>query len=217
MPVPPNNKFAQKPGAGGAAAAKKPMPVAKPKPKPRKFGAPSEHQPRDPMLDAGFSGKVRHIGAEELLHPVYKSLSWRVQFLVFGEEENGTRIALYMNTTAGVAEYQRYCVAMAGYQTAAEFTEFALSVMPDADAEEAGDAFFSSVIGDANPFSEAGYTIERRLAHVVVTRGKPVIDKETGQPKLGPDGEPDYYRNYKWTVVPDEEQDEAGRLEVAAE
>jgi hypothetical protein len=212
MPVPPNNKFAPKPGAGGAAAKPKPTAAAaKPKPKPKKFGA-ATATPRDPMLPEG-TVRVRHLGAEELIHPAKKTLSWRVQFTPIEGYENAgeTFIALFMNTTAGVAEYQRYCVAMAGYETAGEFTEFACAVVPGADAEEAGDAFFSSVIGDANAFSEAGHTIDRRIAEVRVTFGKACIDKDTGEPTG------DHFRNYKWSVVPDEEQDEAGRLEVAAE
>jgi hypothetical protein len=212
MVLPANNKFANK----GAAPAAKPAPKAKPKPK--KFGAPSDFTPRDPMLDAGFKGVVRHIEAEELTNEFTKGLSWRPKFEVVGEEENGTRVALFMNTVAGVAEFQRYCVAMAGYTDLQEFTEFTLAVMPDADAEEAGDAFFASVIGDANAFTEKGITIARRLVHVVVTRGNPVIDKKPGSPTFGQakidpkTGEPDYYRNYKWTVVDDTEQDEAGKL-----
>jgi len=204
MPVPPNNKFAKP----GAAAGAKPKPTAKPKPKPKKFGAATDAQPKDPMLDAG-AFRVRHLGGEELVHPVKKSLSWRVQFMTVSEEgEAGPFIALFMNTTAGIAEYQRYCVATAGYDNATEFNEFAQAVMPDAELDEASDAFFTSVIGDANAFSEAGLTLEGRLVDVEVWMGKPVIDRETQQPTG------DHYRNYKWVPVPDEEQDTVGKLEA---
>lgn len=197
MPLPANNKFA-KPGAAGA---KKPAP-AKPKPKPKKFGAATDATPRDPMLPEG-DFRVRHLGGEELVHPVKKTISWRVQFNTIEDgEEKGPFIALFMNTTAGIAEYQRYCVAMAGYETAADFNEFAQAVMPDADLDEASDAFFTSVIGDANAFSKAGLTLESRMGDVRVTYGKQVGD--TG----------DHYRNYKWTVVADEEQDTVGKLEA---
>jgi hypothetical protein len=197
MPLPATNKFA-KPGAAGA----KPKPAAKPKPK--KFGAATDAVPKDPMLDPG-DYRVRHIGAEELIHPVKKTTSWRVQFMTqTGEGEEGPFIALFMNTTAGIAEYQRYCMATAGYESAAEYNEFD----PEGD-------FFETVIGEANAFAEMGLTIDRRLVDVVVKRGKPVIDKETGQPKIDPlTGEPDYYRNYVWSVVPDDEQDEAGKVEA---
>jgi hypothetical protein len=194
MPLPQNNKFA-KPGAAGA----KPKPVAKPKPKPKKFGAATDAAPRDPMLPEG-EFRVRHIGAEELVHPVKKTLSWRVQFVCVSEEgESEPYIALFMNSTAGVAEFQRYVMAMAGYDNAAEYNEFD----PEGD-------FFETVIGEANAFSDAGLTIERRVADVRVTYGKACIDKDTGQPTG------DHYRNYKWTVVPDEDdgQDEAAKVEV---
>ena len=194
MPLPANNKFA-KPGAAGA----KPKPAVKPKPKPKKFGAATDAAPRDPMLPEG-EFRVRHIGAEELVHPVKKTLSWRVQFVCVSEEgESEPFIALFMNSTAGVAEYQRYCMAMAGYDSAAEYNEFD----PEGD-------FFETVNGDANAFSEAGHTIERRLADVRVTYGKACIDRDTQQPTG------DHYRNYKWAVVPDDEQDEVGKLEASA-
>jgi len=202
MVLPANNKFAK---TGTAAAAAKPKAAFKAKPKPKKFGAATDATPRDPMLaEGGF--RVRHLGAEELIHPVKKSLSWRVQFCIVEDGvESDPFIALFMNTTAGIAEYQRYCVAVAGYENAGEFNEFALSVVPG-DAEEAGDAFFSSVIGDANAFTEAGHTLERRLVDVRCTFGKACIDRDTNEPTG------DHFRNYKWTVVPDEEQDEVGKL-----
>ncbi len=194
MVLPANNKFA-KPGAAGA----KPKPApAKPKPKPKKFGAATDATPRDPMLTEG-EYRVRHIGAEELVHPVKKTLSWRVQFVCVSDEgESEPFIALFMNSTAGIAEFQRYVVAMAGYESAADYAEFD----PEGD-------FFETVIGDANAFSEAGHTIERRLCDVRVTFGKPCIDRDTNQPTG------DHYRNYKWTVVPDEEQDEAAKVEAS--
>jgi hypothetical protein len=196
MALPPNNKFAAKPGAAGA----KPKPApAKPKPKPKKFGAATDATPRDPMLPEG-EFRVRHIGAEELIHPVKKTLSWRVQFMTVTEEgEQGPFIALFMNTTAGVAEYQRYCMAMAGYDNAADYNEFD----PEGD-------FFETVIGDANAFSEAGHTIDRRLCDTRVTYGKAVLDRDSGEPTG------DHYRNYKWTVVPDDDQDEAGKVGAEA-
>lgn len=178
MPLPPNNKFAK--------------PAGKPKQKPKKFGAATDATPRDPMLPEG-DFRVRHLGAEELVHPVKKTLSWRVQF----EHEGSTYIALFMNSAAGIAEYQRYVMAMAGYQSAAEYNEF------DAEGE-----FFEAVIGDANAYSEAGLTIERRLCDVRVTYGKPCLDRETGQPTG------DHYRSYRWSVAPEDEQDEAAKVEA---
>lgn len=206
MPLPANNKFAPKPGAAGA----KPKPAAaKPKPKPKKFGAATDATPRDPMLPEG-DFRVRHLSGEELVHPSKKTISWRVQYMAVSEEgESGPYIALFMNTTAGIAEFQRYCVAMAGYEDAASFNEFAQSVMPDADLDEASDAFFTSVIGDANAFSEAGLTIEGRLTDVRVTYGKACVD-QNGQPTG------DHYRQYKWAVVSDEEQDTVAKLEASA-
>jgi hypothetical protein len=191
MPLPANNKFA-KPGAAGA----KPKPA--PKPKPKKFGAATDATPRDPMLPEG-DFRVRHIGAEELIHPVKKTTSWRVQFMTVSEEgEQGPFIALFMNSTAGIAEYQRYCVAMAGYESAADYNEFD----PEGD-------FFETVIGEANAFADAGLTIDRRLCDVRCTYGKAVLDRDTKEPTG------DHYRNYKWTVVSEDEQDEAPKVEAS--
>lgn len=197
MPLPAGNKFA-KPGAAGA----KPRPA--PKAKPKKFGAATDATPRDPMLAARPEPyRIRHLGAEELVHPQFKTVSWRIT--IENTETGEQHVTLHMNTTAGVAEYQRQVMATAGYESAAEYNEFD----PEGD-------FFETVIGEANAFAEAGLTIDRRLVDVVVKRGKPVMDKETGQPKIDPlTGEPDYYRNYAWTVVPDEEQDEAAKVEAS--
>jgi hypothetical protein len=200
MPLPPNNKFA-KPGAAGAKPAAKP--AAPKRAKPKTFGAPTDEKPKVPMLTARAEPyRLRHIGAEELIHPEFKTKSWR--FTVEDTETGETSITLHMNTTAGIAEYQRQVMATAGYSTAAEYSEF--------DSE--GD-FFETVIGEANAFAEMGLTLDRRLVDVLVSRGKPVLVKETGQPKIDPlTGEPDYYRNYRWSVVPDEDQDEAGKVEA---
>lgn len=191
MTLPATNKFATK----GAAPATKAKPA---KAKPRKFGPATDAKPRDPMLPAG-SFRVRHIDAEELVHPVSKRISWRVQYSV-GED---VYVALFFNTSAGVAEYQRYCIAMAGYTDLEEFKNFTASVAPDSD--DSDDDFFASVIGDANAFSD--YPLAGRLCDVRVTFGNEVKDKDTGEPTG------DHFRNYKWTVVSDDDQDTAGKLE----
>ena len=188
MPLPATNKFA-KPGATAAA-----KPPAKAKPKQKKFGAATDAVPRDPMLpEGGF--RVRHIGAEELIHPVKKTTSWRVQFEANGE----AFIALFHNTTAGIAEFQRYVMAAAGYDSAAEYSEFD----PEGD-------FFETVIGEANAFSDAGLSIEGRVCDVRVTYGKACVDKATGEPTG------DHYRQYKWTVVPDSDDDQNATPKVEA-
>jgi hypothetical protein len=200
MPLPAGNKFAPKPGAAPAA---KPKPAVKPKPKPKTFGAASDQTPQIPMLTArAETYRIRHLGAEELIHPEYKTKSWRLS--VEDTETGEQYITLHMNTTAGIAEYQRQVMSTAGYASAAEYNEFD----PEGD-------FFETVIGEANAFAEAGLTLDRRLVDVVVKRGKVVIDKKTGQPKIDRlTGEPDYYRNYTWTVVPEDEQDEAPKVEA---
>jgi hypothetical protein len=202
MPLPATNKFAHKSGAAGAAGAK-PKPAVKPKPKPKTFGPPTDAVPRDPMLAARPEPyRVRHLGAEELIHPEFKTKSWRIS--IENTETGEAHITLHMNTTAGIAEYQRQVMATAGYGTAAEYSEFD----PEGD-------FFETVIGEANAFAESGLMIDRRLVDVVVSRGKPCVDK-AGQPKIDPlTGEQDYYRRYAWAVVPDEEQDEAAKVEAS--
>jgi hypothetical protein len=136
-----------------------------------------------------------------LIHPEFKTKSWRIN--IEDTETGEAAITLHMNTTAGIGEYQRQVMATAGYESAADYSEF--------DAE--GD-FFETVIGEANAFAEAGLTLDRRLVDVVVSRGKPCVDK-AGQPKIDPlTGEQDYYRRYAWTVVSDDEQDEAGKVEA---
>jgi hypothetical protein len=178
MPVNATNKFAQKS-----------------KPKARTFGPPEEHPQRNAMLPAG-THRVKILGAEELVHPVKFTHSYRFDIAPIGSTT--TYAVLFMQTPPGVSDFKQLVEAAAGYSTVAEYAEFD----PEGD-------FYESVIGEDNEY--ACYTIVGRVVDVDVTLGKEVIDKTTQQPTG------DHYRRYNWSPVPDSDpdQDTVPRLELA--
>jgi hypothetical protein len=91
---------------------------------------------------------------------------------------------------------QMLCLFMrttAGFDSAEEYDAF------DPDGE-----FIDSCMGVANEYSEAGATVVGRLVDCVVTRGKDT-------------GNGDWYRQYQWSVTPEDEQDQAASCAAAAE
>lgn len=167
-------------------------PAAPPKKKPSAFGPAEDSTPRDPMLDPG-AHRVRVTAIEEAVNPVSFRVSYKATFEVMQSdvhEAGDVRVAIFFKTIPGIREYKLLVARAAGYANAQEYSAFD----PDGD-------FFETMIGAVNEFAQRGLTVIGRQVDATVRNGKPCIDKDTGAPTG------DHYREYSWSVVPDEEQD----------
>jgi hypothetical protein len=99
-----------------------------------------------------------------------------------------------LSTDAGCNETCRFVRTAAGFDTDDAFGEM-VSEYADGDAELGANMFMNACDGEANAFGENGSPVVGRLVRVNVQRGKPVAE-----------GSDDYYRNYQWTAVADDEQ-----------
>lgn len=158
---------------------------------------------RDPMLDVG-EHRVRIRLCEETQNPGTLKESVKVRIvpvsLVGNEyvEDEKQRLMLFMRTTAGLAEFKRCVAKSAGFEDYPEYDAF--------DPPETGwflEACLGNTCEEARAFSDAGLSIIGRLVDVTVRRGKDAIDPKSKQPTG------DWYRQYTFDVVPDEEQDQA--------
>lgn len=179
-------KSATAPAVGKAAAAK-----AAPRKAPRKsrYAGVAAAAPRDPMLNVG-KYRLRVVSCEEGSNPGTGAESFKshVEIVeIFGGGEGflvGDVAFLCQSISgkgaqAGLGRVKAYVMAAAGFEEDA-FDEM------DPDGE-----FIDACVGEANQF--AGQTIDGRLVDVTVTRGR---DRDDG----------DWYREYAWSIVPEEEQ-----------
>jgi hypothetical protein len=177
-----------KPGAGAAA-----RPPVKKK---SRYAGIKEGKERDPMPEVG-KYRFRIVSVEEAQNPGTMKESVKVHVvpveLVGNEYQEGAQmLCLFMRTTAGLAEFKRCIRTAAGFDEVEAYDAF------DPDGE-----FLDSCVGVQNEYSEAGATVLGRLVDCDVKRGKAT-------------GDGDYYRNYHWTVVPEDEQDQAASCNPAA-
>lgn len=157
-------------------------------------------KPRSPMLGTG-DYVVRVLSNELGYNPNSREQSFKGSVEVMWAAEGsqtmvGERAAVINKLHGPSAElgYQRskaYIVAAAGFESDAEYDAFD----PNGD-------FAQAVTGTANAYSQEGYGIVGRLVRVRVSRGNDVIDKVTKQPTG------DYYREYSWSPIPEENQDQ---------
>ncbi len=185
-------KFGAKPGA-----AKAPPPPAKKKS--RYAGIPSA-APRDPMPHVG-EYRLRVIGNTAGHNEGTGTDSYKSSLEIVGLDEKaaenhaeGDQVIVVQLTSgkaakAGLPRVKAYVMAAAGYETDEEYDAF------DPEGE-----FIDSTEGQANQYSAADLTIVGRLVDCKVTRGKNT-----------PDGD-DYYREFHWSVVPEDEQDAVGKV-----
>jgi len=163
---------------------------AKPTAKKKSRYAGIQEKQRDPMPEVG-EYRFRVVELIEATNPgtLKESVKMHVKplELVGSEYHEGTQmLCLFMRTTAGLGELKRAVRYAAGFESVDEFDTF------DPDGE-----FIDACVGAVNAFSEAGITVIGRIVDCKVTRGK-----DTG------DG--DWYRQYQWSVVPEDEQDQQG-------
>jgi hypothetical protein len=140
------------------------------------------------MLEIG-DYRIRIVSNEEGFNPGTQNSSykghWQIEDIRSGGggHEIGDSVVMVQSITAtGMSQIKAYVRHAAGYETEAEYDEF------DPDGE-----FIDATTGEANEYSDRGETIDGRLVDVKVTRGK---TRDDG----------DWYRNYAYTVVPEDEQ-----------
>jgi len=167
-------------------------------------------QERPPMLDPG-QYRVRVLGCVEGHNPGSGNDSFKATLKVVdvidgtsreGDENVMIQVTSGSGATSGLSRVKRFVMSAAGYGLTLEERD-SLSAAERKEtvrgAEEAFDAYNVELGGDGM-FIDAcvgladGDNIDDRLVDVIVTRGK---ERDDG----------DFYREFEWFVVPDEEQD----------
>jgi hypothetical protein len=181
----------------GQFKGKAPTAGAKPQVKKSRYAGIQNGKDRDPMPDVGHY-RFRIVACEEGVNPgtLAESVKVRVQPVKVAasgdayENDGPQMLCLFMRTTAGLSEFKRCIVASAGFEDAEAYDAF------DPDGE-----FIGACVGEDNDYSRSGLTVIGRVVDCDVTRGKDAVNKKTGQPTG------DWYRNFRWTVVSDDEQE----------
>jgi hypothetical protein len=184
----------------GAATKTAPTAAAKKQPKPvqrvSKYANVEEQEDQDPMPVKG-AYRLRYLGTEDNPSPKNKSVSWfRALFEIVemdGAEAEaahsvGDNVAVIQQSAGngapqGLPRIKSLIRHVAGYETEEEYDEY------DPDA-----LFIEACTGIANQYSEDAEAMKGRLVDVVVTRGREAPGKD------------DYYREYAWSIVPEDEQ-----------
>lgn len=170
-----------------------------------KFGGHEEQEDRDPMPVPG-SYIFRVLSFEDNPSPKNKTISWARARLEIVELEGpqaveahkvGDVVAMIQQSSGNGAEQGlprivSFCRNAAGYETPDEFKAY-----------DPYGYFIDAQCGIVNEYSQRGESIIGRLVVGHVTRGR---DTKDGL---------DYYRNYAWEVVPDDQQDQVGKVGAA--
>lgn len=180
MPLPP--KF-RKPATAAAAKAA---------PKSRWAGVKARSQ--DPMPHPGMY-RFRVLEAVEGYNPGTGNQSEKFKLEIVTIYEQAQEIhsagevvgAIFMGTPAGMGEAKTMILNAAGFEDEASFDAY--------DNDGSGEAI-AAALGNANAFSENGFTIIGRLFDCQVMRGKDTPDKT------------DFYRVYHAAPVGEDEQDQ---------
>jgi hypothetical protein len=196
--MPAQDKFARKPTAVAKAKAVS-------KEKASRYGTFKVREVGPPMLavqadKSPAEYRVRFVSAEECQaeKPGGQNSIKVYATVVSGDGPTpvGERVLiLYMQSSIGRTQFQEFCLFVAGTD-ATDDDQVAAFNEGDPD-----NRFYEAVTGDDNEFAEQAAGMIDRDVDVLVTRGKDVTSKETGEPTG------DYFRVYRWAVVPDDEQD----------
>lgn len=181
-----------KPTATAKPAAAAPAAPARKAGRKSRYADVKASAPRDPMLNVG-KYRLRVVSCEEGSNPgtgaeSFKSHVEIVEIFDGGEGHSVGDVCFLCQSIsgkgaqAGLGRVKAYAMAAAGFEEA-EFDEM------DPDGK-----FIDACVGDDNEFSDQ--TITGRLVDVQVMRGR---DRDDG----------DWYREYAWGIVPDDEQDAA--------
>jgi hypothetical protein len=184
------------------AFTKKPAAGAKPAAKKSRYAGINAASPRDPIPEAG-EYRLRVIDIQEGYNEGAGTTSYKPTFEIVatsGPHKEGASVLIpwvvdgAKNAKANRERVKAFVMAAAGYEDEEEYNAF------ESDGE-----FIDSTAGAANDYSGVA-TLIGRLVDVEVRKGNDVVkdDKPTG----------DYYREYAWVVVPEEEQDQAPKAEL---
>jgi hypothetical protein len=186
---------AAKPAATAPAGAKRPAATKAPPKRASRYAGISAAVPRDPMPTVGVY-RFRFLGLTEGVNPGTGTESSKATFEVVGADGDGasevgsTVVAINLLTgkggPSGLARVKAMVMAIAGYDDEDAYNEM------DPDG-----SFIDACHGYENARAEDAAAMIGRLVDCEVTRGNPT-----------PDGN-DYYRQFAWGAVADEEQDAA--------
>lgn len=187
MPVPPKFRKPQ------AAAPKKPAGASR-------WAGVEAGKSNDPMPHPGMY-RFRVLEAVEGYNPGTGSASQKIKLEIVTIYEQASEIhtvgevvsAIYMGTPAGMGETINMIMAAAGFDDFAAYKAY--------DNDGSGQAT-AAALGNANEFSEAGFTIVGRLFDCQVSRGKDV------PPRAPETVSTDFYRKYNSAPVAEDEQDQ---------
>jgi hypothetical protein len=159
--------------------------------------------------------RMRVIACAEGHNPGKRRDSYKVTLHVEDAAEGSTTTVgtvctmVSLHTNAGLSELKRFAFHAAGFgptldqrqsdPTAAK----RLAVEGEAkynELEEASFGYQGAILEASAGHANGAPSIVGRLVDVSVSRGKDVVNQQTGQPTG------DYYRSYVWGVVPEDEQ-----------
>lgn len=160
-------------------------------------------QPKDPMPHVGVY-RFRVLECTEGHNPGKGTDSFKATLEIVDLEESNTHHSAGQRVVfiqllsgkggpAGLARSKSFVMAAAGFEDEAEF-----------DAFDPNGEFIDACVGASNAYSERGDTIIGRLVDGEVLRGNTT-----------PDGL-DYYREFAWGVVPEDQQDAVAAAGTAA-
>jgi hypothetical protein len=174
-------------------ANKKPATTNKPK---SKYSGVKSIQPRDPMPVAG-KYRFQVLEIEEGYNKGNDTTSHKVKLAIaaganerhaIGDVVTAAWVTSGKSATNNLRRVKAFTMAAGGFETDDEYDVF------DPDG-----LFIDATAGSENDYS--ALTLVGRYVDCNVTRGNDVLSKDTGVPTG------DYYREYAWSVVPEEEQD----------
>lgn len=190
---------------------KKPAAGSKPLPgkKKSRYAGIKAASPKDPIPHVG-AYRLRVLEKEQGHNPGKGTDSYKTKFEIVDLDDVAEKSHSVGDTvivfqlisgkaaTAGLPRVKSQIMAEAGFESEEGYDVF--------DPEG---LFIDASVGTVNEFSEAGLTTIGRLVDVTVTRGNTMQDGT------------DYYREFAWAVVPEEEQDQVPMVlsqgETAAE
>lgn len=176
-----------------------------------KYGGVKAAEPRDPVPFPGIY-RFRVVSVEEGHNRGRGTDSFKVSLEIcqtLGDEvldKPGDTVSAFWLTSgpagpSGLSRVKSFVMAAAGYDDESEYDAF------DPDGE-----FIDACAGQRNEYADAGLTIVGRYVDCEVTRGNPVVDRDTKEVKIGRDGKPDFYREFAWSPCTDDQS----RLEIPA-